>query len=67
MTIRFNITEYESNHGAVPRGRGNWAFSFGGRYGRPEWCPKGLSTFTEAKAWAAREAKRGVSEVWVMP
>jgi hypothetical protein len=26
MRIEFDTTEYESNHGAKPRGRGNWAF-----------------------------------------
>lgn len=31
-TYEFLTSEYEMNHGAAPRGRGSWAFSFVRRY-----------------------------------
>lgn len=49
MKIEWNTSEYESNHGAAPRGRGSWAFEDESGRG-PEFSPGGL-TYTQAKAW----------------
>jgi hypothetical protein len=58
MKIEFNTNEYESNHGAKPRGKGSWAF-VDRKHANADnyldfvfWAPAGL-TFTEAKKAAA--------------
>lgn len=55
--MEFNTREYESNHGAKPRGRGSWAFVDARHARKPNyldfvfWAPGGL-TYGDAKAKA---------------
>lgn len=57
FVVRFDYTEYESNHGRAPRGRGSWGFVDAKHANSPDylkfvyWAPAG--TFTEAKRAAA--------------
>jgi hypothetical protein len=64
-TIEFNCNEYRFNHGAMPRGRGSWAFVFrdhsgsAGDYTNDEiWWAAGVLTFGDAKKAARAEALR---------
>lgn len=54
--IEFNTSEYTMNHGAMPRGRGSWAFEFPGD--KTPWFTPGSTTFGEAKKLARAEATR---------
>jgi hypothetical protein len=55
--IEISTGEYEFNHGAKPRGRGRWAFFFGGA-GEPWWPAGGAMLYSEACAKARVEAQR---------
>jgi hypothetical protein len=55
--IEISVGEYEFNHGAKPRGRGRWAFYFGGA-DAPWWPEGGSMLYSEACAKARVEAKR---------
>lgn len=60
MTITVYTEQYEADHGSKPKGRGNWAFYFGGD-GR--WLADAQYAafnllYSEAKQWAVREARR---------
>jgi hypothetical protein len=66
--MRTDTTLYQFNHGAKPRGKGNWYFEFNvaGNWTAPEPMPYG--TFTEARLEAERRAKKaGACEVRVSP
>lgn len=68
MAIYFDTREYERAHGHTPRGRGSWAFFFGGtsKYAEAAWFTPGSTTYGEAKRLARAEAKsRGVEDVIV--
>jgi len=63
LTIEFDAIEYRINHGAEPRGRGSWAFSFKREpdVQRDEvlWSPS--MTYGEAKKWARQQVKERCS------
>lgn len=65
MPVYFDTRDYRLTYGHEPRGRGSWAFIFGGSYGHhPQFFPS--STYAEARKLARAEAKRiGVSDVTV--
>lgn len=68
MKVTVSTSEYRSNHGAHPRGRGTWKFALGN--GQGVWLADSFvceGTFTTAKRAAAREARRlGLVEVAVL-
>ena len=58
--------QYETEHGHAPRGRGQWAFTFGQHNTVPVFCPLGPVLYGAAKAWAIAEAvSRGCYDVGV--
>ena len=71
--IEFNTRKYETSHLTTPRGRGSWAFQptsayfKNGDYDSEQtlWSPS--MTYTEAKAWARRNAPDGVTALDVLP
>ena len=77
MKITFSYGAFLASHGAMPRGRGSWAFVFGKAdyedVSEVTWCREKDAdgqqlTFAKARAWAAREARRrGVDLVGVCP
>lgn len=65
-TMNVDTKEYRSNHGAQPRGRGNWVFAFDGREDRDSLYACN-DAFGAAKKRALAEAKRrGAHSVKVM-
>ena len=59
--ISIDTRAYELNHGAIPRGRGSWAFYFDEGNDAPverAWFAPGSLTFSEAKRAAIAEGKR---------
>jgi len=64
MTIQFDTADYRRSHGKQPKGRGRWAFDIQGDW---HFTPRAM-TFTEAKQWAAEQARAvGASTVNVGP
>lgn len=55
--IEISTSEYQSNHGAKPKGRGSWAFYFGTAH-EPWWPAGGSMLYSEACAKARVEAQR---------
>lgn len=59
MRVFFSTLEYERNHGAMPRGRGSWAFVDALHARKMNyldfvwWAPSGL-TYSEAKRAAVK-------------
>jgi hypothetical protein len=71
-SIAVNTDGYERNHGAKPKGRGNWGFGIG--TSDPDMDPKSGDLFwanmlysDAVKAAKAQAKKRGVNAVYVMP
>jgi hypothetical protein len=63
---------YRFNHGAAPRGRGNWMFGIGTQdpdmRSDEAFAPGGNMLYAEAvKAAQAEARKRGVSTIYVLP
>jgi hypothetical protein len=53
VIVEFSTREFEFSHGALPRGRGSWAFEVFG--GKPVFFPS--STYAEAKRACAKRVK----------
>jgi hypothetical protein len=70
-TTTVDDTQYRFSHGAAPRGRGSWAFTFGVKDPVSDqiWWTPGGTTYAEAKKLAKAEAKaRGFSgTIYAMP
>ena len=70
--IRVEIDSYRNNHGAVPRGRGNWMFGIGVKdpdmRSEEPFSPGGNMLYSDAvKAAKAEARKRGVWTIYVLP
>ena len=68
-SVQVNTRYYESNHGAAPRGRGQWAFCPEGQYSAVNYLDYVLSfngSYGDAKRQAMRAfAARGVASLVV--
>lgn len=61
-TPRFSTNAFRFSHGKAPRGTGCWAFRWNG----VDHFAPGTMTYTDAKAWAAKQARAdGAYEVEV--
>ena len=67
MTFRINADPYRASHAKQPRGFGMWAFEFRCQNRREMRFTPTAMTFSEAKAWAKRNAPADTWEVRVCP